>query len=1008
MAEFGSALKMDKIEARKIVEEAVSNSSNLAEAMECVGAMYGIPATNIMVDDDLKTVKIMNDTIVCPSNVSASNNMNTIVRSIGAVLDQISSRINDKLNGIQSGNILRGRETDEVASRSDPSKGKVVATYKDSNGDMLLVYDSGIIDAPQTPEGRAKAMEIRAIGNAPTLNPLTKTTPAYFTDEDNIMNGVSLKPMHPTVEYSLSNMMGEESYFLDAIARFGDTPTLGHAILTAHGYDCVQPTMNVVQESDTEGGSSKINPEDIKHLKFDNSEIHKAIECFNKARHNQKEIKHIEDIDVESLVRDKDYQEGVKHLENQFDCKLSIKWVHAGKNESDVHTQVFGTEYRTKLTVSKSKGFQLGGAPINIVIVEDGLTKLLSDKQELFGQAFISIMLHEIFHNISGIIRYENAQFVTSMNIAMEEACATRDPKMRRLIIEKYVNVLDAQLNGKLGRATKRLLTKRLTTLAVAKSDTKLMSQMQESLEKDANDNKVNANADRQVKKTIKMAGSIIKAAERPKTYAKARGIIGVITGAISIIAATLGAIFIRSSLGIVFAITFGLVGAGLTTMGITGFASAAKYTKLMKKYKDSKDMEEYYADLMSAMYQLPQYYFIGSSIIGHKRITFNEVSQTTIGEWVKIEKILYEHMETAYPTPSERTWTGVTTAKKILEQCDHLDPNVKTYLKWIVDNNDKILKSGIGDDEASHAFDPKEAEDLDKHLLDLIRNNNIAVTESAMNELMDSTEFSTWLEQGLQYSDDEISYQEMCDVFDEYDSLIQEMEYSRNATGYSDESVIRRILMFLPRLFANCLESIHKFISSQTVAYIDAMYKLITPNEVYKVNFDTKRVRDIAEDFEMFIIELEKHLKNVKTYKEYIEKINSIPTIRHNAMVEHLSLTDNDFTRFTKFKIELKEEKNISITGKQLATNIRELHKIGNRVSPVLRRLMNQVKRLEGKADVESITMEEKKSLENMMSLCKAIYKYYNTINKWIVEFKREIASSKDIKNDLETTEAS
>lgn len=67
MANFGCALKASKEEAQRMIAEAVAKSSNLAEAMECVGAMYGIPSSNILVDDDLKSVKVINDTIICPS-----------------------------------------------------------------------------------------------------------------------------------------------------------------------------------------------------------------------------------------------------------------------------------------------------------------------------------------------------------------------------------------------------------------------------------------------------------------------------------------------------------------------------------------------------------------------------------------------------------------------------------------------------------------------------------------------------------------------------------------------------------------------------------------------------------------------------------------------------------------------------------------------------------------------------------------------------------------------------
>ena len=117
MTQLGCALTMDKFEAQKLVQEAVEKATNLAEAMECVGAMYGIPSSNILVDDGLKSVKIVNDTIMCPSTVSATGNMNTIARSIAAVLDQISHRINHKMNLVQIKNIEQGKESDEVTEQ---------------------------------------------------------------------------------------------------------------------------------------------------------------------------------------------------------------------------------------------------------------------------------------------------------------------------------------------------------------------------------------------------------------------------------------------------------------------------------------------------------------------------------------------------------------------------------------------------------------------------------------------------------------------------------------------------------------------------------------------------------------------------------------------------------------------------------------------------------------------------------------------------------------------------
>lgn len=1022
MAKFGRALTADRFEAQQMIREAVEKSCNLAEAMECVGAMYGIPSSNILVNDDLKTVKVVNDNIICPSNVSANGNVNTIVRSIGTVLDQISNRINEKLDNVQMDNVASGRESDEVAARTDPSKGKVVATYKDANGDTLFVYDSGIIDAPQTPAGRAKADEIRANGNVPALNPLTKSGPSYFGDEDDVMNGVN-ENNQPAVEYCIADIIGESAYFIDAMAKFNDTPNLGQAILTYHGYDCIRPTMNVVQEAD-EPKKKSFTADDIKYMKFDNSEIHKAIECFNKARKNQNFIKHVEDIDVEALIRDKEYQNGVKHLENQFDCKLAIKWIHSGKDESNVSTLVFPTEYRTKLTISKSKGFQLGGAPINVFVIEDGLTDIITNRQDLFGQSFVSIMLHEIFHNIAGMMRYENAEFVTTMTVAMDEAARTRDPRLKRMVIEKYVDTLNVQLDGKMGRVTKRLLTKRLLALATAQGDVKMMTQIEDSLDSDSKNNTTNEEANARVNRAIKIYKQGIKEADKPIKRARGRGITGMIIGGIAVIAGVLGAIFIKSSFGLILGIATGVLGLGAIAVGITGFASVHKYKKLMQRYKDSKDMEEYYADLMSGMYQLPQHFFIGVKL-GNKRYHFNEIEEETMNEWIKVEKILHECMESTYPTPSERTWTGVVIAKKLLSDCPHLDKNVKKYLQWIVENNDKLLKSDIKDSPESPSFDPKEAEDLDKHVTSMVKNNKVTVTESAIKELMDSTEFSKWIAEGMQYTEDEVLFQELCQVINECDEIYEEFNTSRNAIGYKDESILKRILMFIPRLLMNCLEIIFRIEKGIFQSSVDLIYKIFTPNKLYTIDFNIKGYEDVLEKAEIDISKLSTYLSDAKDFDDYIEKIknidkeliNEIMSLPHKARTgEDVDLStfggkdmasvayDEKFNRFTKHGSFKSDSETYQIKGKQISDAIVNIHKIGNRLTPKLRKLLEQSKRISKKngTSVDNLNPEQKKNFKAIVGLLQTIYAMYNGVYRTIWEFKRESTKKDDIKKEV------
>ena len=726
---LGSALNMNAQNAHVMIDDVVSKSPDLVTAIESIATMYGIPSSNIM-SDDVKSIRVTNGNILVPNNRSAAGNQNTIVRSIATALDQISQRVDDKINQFQSKHIEDGMRDETLASRIDPSKGKVVMTTTDADGEPVIVYDSGIIVAAHTPAGREKAEQIRSERNIPAYEPLTKEKPSYFTDEDDITKGISdIDKNACEVECDFSQICNEASYFIDAIAKYGDTRSLGYDVFTAQGYDCV----NRIPEIVTEASKPKtVDPSEIKHMKFDNTQIFKAVDCFNKARAAQGEVKNPEDLNMDKFISDPNYNEAIKCLEKQFDCHIALKWIHATKDESSAFTTVFATEYRDKLTVSKSKGFQLHGAPLHIYVLEDGISSLIAKEQNLFGQGVCSILLHEIFHNIAGMIRYQTGEMITTLNLAIEAATDTRDPKTRRTIVERYVDTLNAQFKGKLNRMQRRMIMKNMISMITIQSDEKLAMQYHTAARSDVSEEvnsttgeKYDKHADDAVKNYTKMLNKSIKKYDLSNPRKKTGGIIATCVGMLIMIGGTVAS-FGSLGLGAALSILGGSVAGG----GIDYLVAINRYKKIAQKYKNSKEMEEYYADLLSATYQLPQRFFIGAIT----KYVMNDISQETLAEYVKVEKCMYESIVMSqYPTPSERTHAGVIVAKKLLEN-KGLNPAVKEYCEWIVKNNDKILNSGIDEDYNSHTYDPNEARELDKHIQSLIKNNNITATESAIN----------------------------------------------------------------------------------------------------------------------------------------------------------------------------------------------------------------------------------------------------------------------------------
>ena len=921
MPKLGDALTAPKEEVRQMVEEAVSNSPDLITAMESIGAMYGIPSTNIMENPNAKKISIMNDTIVCPSGVKANGNTTAIMRSISGVLDQISKRVDDKITDIQTTNINNGQHDESLLNRMDPSKGKVVITTVDANGEPVIVYDSGIIDCAHTPAGRAKADELRSQGNIPTFDPLKKEKPSYFNDDDDVLKGVDMNAsdknlMQHVTECDYADVCGVPGYYIDAIAKNGDTRTLGYAILSRQGYD-VQPMYDTYMEA---ANVKSLNPEDLKHMKFDNRNILEAVEYLNEARKAQPTVTKTSDLNMDELVNHPGYKKAIICLEKQFDCHLAIKWIHANQKESMAGTAIIDTEYRTKLTCSKSKGFQLGGAPIHIYVVENGVADLIPDDPDLFGQSVISILLHEIFHNIAGIMRYETGQFITTLNIAINEAAATRDMKTRRVIIEKYVESLNTQMKGKMNRTTRRLLTKRLLNLVNEQSnvETKFAASTAETPEQ----RKQNAEAElKAYTKTYK------KFTKRSKPAGKGLGITGMILGGLNIIVSIIG--FASGMVGIpLVGVVVGLAAIGI---GIGGFASDAHYKKLVKMYKNTREMEEYYADLMTGMYQLPQRFFNAAS---RRKYSANDVSQETLNEWVKVEKCAYESILFAqYPTTSERTYAGVRVAQNLLT-CDHLDPAVERYLKWVVENNDQILKTGIDKDYNTHTFDPAEAEDLDKHLVSMVKNNKVTVTESYAEELLFSStpvdEYDDIMQEFCELTD-HINFATSMMMDGYFDHTVTEA-YATKITGYKDESVGKRIIMAIPRLIKKLIDSYCKLCQFIYDKIMIGVHKVLYHDKTYTTKYDLKWMDERYTKIGALIDKCDEILTGATSVEDYAKRMLKVAEIDLTEIKEHAE----------------REKHETSMNGKEISKILKHIVDYTRRdIVPKLRRLNEQHDRI-------------------------------------------------------------
>lgn len=729
------ANKKLEVPRKNDVISTINGADNLVTAVESVAAMYCIPSSYIVEDPSADRISVSKGHIVVPSNSTAkpSENGKVIVQSIGAVLDYISQRADDKLNQFQAKHIRDGVNKEKIADMIDPSKGKVVASTIDGNGDPIVVYDTGFADMSNTKEAHAAFDKL-------------ETKPAemdnqgysYFTkEEDDITGGTDISggesPANApssaepdvatndsTTETNVSADIKVEGFFLDAIGTRGNTRHLGYDIMQEQGFNFVRQC-DFFTESAAKKKDRQTTALGIEHMKFDNTKLLKAIKLLNEARAAQSGGKG--KINLETLINNPKYQEAIDCLNDQFNARLNIRFVKTGDGVNREFTSIYN-DIKTHLTISKSKGFQLGGLPIDIFVTNTALDEDAPDDKSLFGQHVISVFCHEIFHNIMAVLKSKESQFTAALVETMTIAKDIPSASNRRKIITNFVNTLDEFGGVKINVLTKRAIVKHLTYLSTICHDEQAVREYEAAIK----NKKVNTIED-QIKNMERRLRKI-----KIKTYGPGRYIFP----AMWTIAFFIGAANAEASFPI-FAIMFGLSGGNLFGTAIVH----AVELDTIKKFKNGtiKNYEEHWCDMFAACYNLPVTFFMVGKPRGGAA---NDYTVEMIKRYDEIEREAMQLLMIKYPTITERNQSAVKYAKKTLESKAKLDPPIKKYLEWIVANYSKTLDTDIDEIYSKGTFDPKTAEDLDKHIEKLIGSANIQVTESDLSWLndMDDSEY--------------------------------------------------------------------------------------------------------------------------------------------------------------------------------------------------------------------------------------------------------------------------
>ena len=698
---------------KEAVEKAIKNSDSLITALEAVAAMYQIPAENIVVDDRASSIQVQGDTILAPDRPNPSANTKAIVCAIGAVLDNISQRVNEKLDNYQADQIEKNK-LNASQKTPDPSKGEVISRHFDSDGNEIIVYSSGLVDMENTPAANAKVAELRSQKLIPDYVSEPSKPKSYFTDEDDIMNNLpSASDSKIDLEkatHDISANIHECAFHVDLFDKHHGSTCMGYEEMQSLGFDYVDKTHTMIQEAAKQPKAAKA--EDLRYMKFDNKNIFRAVKLINEARD---EIE-TRDFDFKELIRKPKFQSAIKLIESQFDCHLAVRFFDVrdknGRKITDGYTPTYN-DIPQPVSISKAKGFQLHGLPIDVILAGD-IVKInpAQNDREMYGQAIMSIILHEIWHNISAAIRKETDGYIAVMASAVMLASSTDNIKSRRTVLTNAINAITATGQQKIGRFVKRKLVKQLMSIAATKYNENAIEELKREVEKAGPEDL--EHLDRYMER---LQSYVSQLNEKKKASEKARSQ-GSKSKAMFIIGIVLTCTGILAPIGLILCIG-ALVKAN----------DGGEYAKQVEAYLNRTNKEEYYADLFAGMYNLPQAFAVGG--LGSK-LTPNQVDVDRLNRLAKLERELGTLVMDPHPSATERSYAGMKIAKALLESKEKLDPSVKKYCEWIIENYSSLEQTNIKEIFSDQLFDPKEAENLDDHLQKIAKGGGVTVTESA------------------------------------------------------------------------------------------------------------------------------------------------------------------------------------------------------------------------------------------------------------------------------------
>lgn len=392
--------------------------------------------------------------------------------------------------------------------------------------------------------------------------------------------------------------------------------------------------------------------------KFDNKYLLESIRSFNTFYKNHED--HILDVNVGDLEHDKDFQHGLDCINKQFNANI-----HFILNKMPDATTAAAKMMRgSNITVGK-QGFDLHGMKM---IIGMDMTRQLQEMHErntghVFGQTCVSVLLHEIFHNIAFAAKiYRSPAERLFMHIMEPIALLQTDLDDLKLRISNFVKeTFGIDLNHRFIGVIEDIFSRIFGALG-QKNPEKSLRQICKDFAPPGAGFLMNRNTSKTDRNTFKY-----------KREHGAKDIFNIIDLGIMLQLAPIIQTIMQAMALAVAAEINGLLFAWI--LFVMGVNTIGGYFQI----KNENTNEETMCDMFAAMYQLPVHFRKSKG-----------TEQMASGYARKRYSNMF-NMFDPHAATHDRETVSYNLAKEMLNSGEKLAPEVKEYLQYIVDENDGI-----------------------------------------------------------------------------------------------------------------------------------------------------------------------------------------------------------------------------------------------------------------------------------------------------------------------------